>query len=133
MMNETRVFRRGQSAIQFVGLEDYWTPRYDPVMAFEMAHRHLPTVALCHNPDPAMDLARLGADWVLAGHTHGSPLAARMMKSENDQFVAGRYDLGKNRYLYVTRGLGYGRRVNINPRPEITIFTLRDADLHRPQ
>ena len=32
------------------------------------------------------------------------------------------------RYLYVNRGLGYARRMNLNGRPEITLFTLQPAE-----
>ena len=130
MLNESRVFRRGSAAIQFVGLEDLWSSRYDVKRAFEQARRDLPTIALVHNPDAAHDAARHGADLVLAGHTHGSKLQ-RYMPTHTD-FHAGMYPLGDNKHLYVTRGISYGRRVNVNARPEITVFTLRgDSDARR--
>ncbi len=135
MLNESRVFSRGGSSIQFVGLEDYWSRRYDPELAFEVARRHLPTIALCHNPDPAGEIARLGAHWVLAGHTHGrernhddSRLGNMVMPVSRREYFGGHYELADGTHLYVNRGLGYARRVNINSRPEITIFTLRPAE-----
>jgi uncharacterized protein len=132
MMNEPRIFRRGTSAIQFVGVEDYWTPHYNPYLAFDLAHRHLPTIALCHNPDAAIELAEHGADWILSGHTHGSPIPDRkianiFMPTANKHFTAGQYTLENGSRLYVNRGLGYGRRINLNSRPEITVFTLTRA------
>jgi hypothetical protein len=130
MMNEPRVFRRGKAALQFVGLEDYWSPRYDPGLAFEAACDHLPTIALCHNPDAAPELARHGADWVLAGHTHGTAVDEKnfpeaLLPTEQRHFAAGEYALGPGQYLYVNRGLGYGRRTSLNSRPEITVFSLQ--------
>jgi len=125
MLNEWRVFRRGSSAIQFVGLEDLWSSRYDARLAFEGARSDLPTVALVHNPDAAREVARRGADLVLAGHTHGSPLQ-RYMPTHTD-YHAGLYPLGDHKHLYVTRGISYGRRIHTNSRPEITVFTLRNA------
>ncbi len=132
MMNESRIFSRGNSSVQFVGLEDYWSPRYNPYLAFEMSNKDLPTIALCHNPDPALEIARCGADWILAGHTHGTAISDNKLQdfvfsAENKQFAAGEYHLGEDKYLYVNRGIGYGRRFNINSRPEITLFTLRDS------
>jgi len=133
MLNESRTFRRGTAAIQFVGVEDYWTRHFDPALAFEAARPDLPTVALCHNPDAAMSLAGYGADWVLAGHTHGNHfrgtrrLAGLVFPVNHKRFAAGLYTLPGGTKLYVNRGLGYGRRVNLNARPEITLFTLRRA------
>jgi len=133
MLNETRIFRRGSSAIQFVGVEDYWTPRYNPPLAFEMARPHVPTVALAHNPDAAITMARYGADWVLAGHTHGTisrggRIGELVFPTHHKRFSAGYYSLGDQKRLYVSRGLGYGRRVRRNARPEIALFTLRRAE-----
>jgi len=127
MLNEWRVFRRGASAIQFVGLEDLWSSRYDTKRAFEGTRRDLPTVALVHNPDAAGEVARRGADLILSGHTHGSRLQ-RYMPTHTD-YHAGMYPLGDNKHLYVNRGISYGRRSVVNSRPEITVFTLRDANL----
>jgi predicted MPP superfamily phosphohydrolase len=130
MLNETRVFRRNGACLQFVGLEDYWSGRYDPVLAFDSAKRHLPTVALVHNPDAAGDLAACGADWVLSGHTHGTaPKSSlyNLVMPHHRKFYAGKYPLGSDRHLYVTRGIAYGRRKNINSRPEITVFTLKSC------
>ena len=129
MMNESRVFRRGGSVLQFVGVEDYWTEEFNPSLAFEVADKAVPTIGLCHNPDAAPVVARYGAEWVLAGHTHGSPTKDTKFRdivfpTNHKHFVAGLYDLGDGKSLYVNRGLGYGRRVSLNARPEITLFAL---------
>ena len=132
MLNESRIFRRGSAAIQFVGLEDFWTPHYSPALAFELADRNLPTVALCHNPDAALSLAGHGAHWVLSGHTHGNhirdtALSDLIFPVNHKQFAAGLYSLDGGARLYVNSGLGYARRVSLNARPEITLFTLGKA------
>ncbi|HAU36812.1 MAG TPA: hypothetical protein DCX07_03735 [Phycisphaerales bacterium] len=133
MLNESRTFRVGNSLLQFVGVEDYWSPRFNPLLAFEMTMSHIPTVALVHNPDAAVQVAHCGAQWVLAGHTHGSVMpdgrvGGKVLPTANRQFSAGQYSLGDDRHLYVNRGLGYGRRWNLNTRPEVTVFTLRAAE-----
>jgi len=139
MRNEARVFRVGGAEIQFVGLEDYWSGRYDPHLAFEMAGRHLPTIALCHNPDAAHQVAHFGASWVLAGHTHGQKTPDTrfhdlILPTNHKQFAAGHYHLRNGSNLYINRGLGYARRMNLNSRPEITLFELVHAEpAHAPQ
>lgn len=132
MRNEQRIFRRGDAAIQFVGVEDYWTEHYNPPLAFKDAQQHLPTIGLAHNPDAAPALAEHGADWVLSGHTHGNAFSDRRLREllfpvKHRKFAAGSYELGPEKYLYVNRGLGYGRRARSTNRPEITVFTLCPA------
>ena len=129
MRNEPRVFRRGAASLQFVGVDDLWTEHYDPPLAFADAHGHLPTIGLAHNPDAAPALAECGADWVLAGHTHGTAskgtrLGGLVFPVKHRKYVAGHYRLAGEKNLYVNRGLGYGRRVRDNARPEITLFAL---------
>jgi predicted MPP superfamily phosphohydrolase len=131
MRNESRVFHRHGAAIQFVGVEDLWSDHYDPCLAFQHARTDAPTIALCHNPDAAYQVAFYGAQWVLSGHVHGRPLKKEnplrklVLPAKHRDFSAGQYSLGGGHYLYVNRGLGYGRRVLLNARPEITFFTLR--------
>lgn len=129
--NETRVFRRGAGALQFAGVEDYWSPQFNPYLAFDSARADIPIIGLVHNPDAAMQVAHCGAQWVLAGHTHGSRKSdlvnGLVIPSTQPLFVGGEYSLGVGRRLYVNRGLGYARRLSSNSRPEITVFTLESA------
>lgn len=132
MMNESRRFRRKGSTLQFAGVEDYWSGRFDPAAATELTREGHPVVGLCHNPDGAEAMARAGADWVLSGHTHGNANAEGgvydvLRPADHRHFYAGLYPLPGDKMLYVNRGLGYARRFNLNARPEITVFTLRDA------
>ncbi len=129
MNNESHAFRRHGEVLQFVGLEDLWTGRYDAQAAFRKIHADRPTVALCHNPDCAHELAQLGAQWVLAGHTHGKDtrsgkLRETFVPSAFPHYVAGQYHLGEDNHLYINRGIGYSRRQGHEHRPEITLFTL---------
>lgn len=90
-----------------------------------------PAIVLAHNPD----CVAFG-DWcgyrgpVLAGHTHGGqvnlPLVGPpLLPMRDKRLVAGHYDLGDGRRLYINRGLGYLRRFRLGSRPEITLFTLK--------
>jgi predicted MPP superfamily phosphohydrolase len=136
MNNGSSTFRRGGDVLQFVGVQDLWTPHYDPEEAFEKIDLASPVVALVHNPDAAPKLASLGAQWVLAGHTHGKDtrdkaIRRAVMPASHRHFVAGQYALGGNKFLYVNRGLGHSQRHQQNHRPEITLFTLCAIAKHR--
>src|SRR5258707_13896343 len=60
------------AGLQFIGVDDLWSPCFDPVTALAQRASAVPAIALCHNPDAA-DLAVWGdyEGWILAGHTHG--------------------------------------------------------------
>jgi predicted MPP superfamily phosphohydrolase len=98
--------------------------------------RGLPTIVLAHNPDaqdvPIWDGVRC---WSLAGHTHGGQvkppfLPPPILPVDNRRYVAGEYELGRGRTLYINRGLGHLMQVRFNVRPELTLFTLRRAPDH---
>jgi predicted MPP superfamily phosphohydrolase len=132
LRNGCRTFFRGDSAIQFVGLEDYWTPAFDAEAAFEYVDADSPTVALTHNPDAAPQVAAHGADWILAGHTHGKATPPggfwdAVYPTRFRKFVAGEYALGPHR-LYVNRGVGSTLTYRRPHKAEITLFTLCPAD-----
>jgi hypothetical protein len=132
LRNRSRAFFRGQSVLQFVGVEDYWSARCDPQAAMEPADRDWPIIALAHNPDAAPALAVRGADWVLSGHTHGQATPNSrfwdvVYPTRHKEFVAGHYRLGPGRHLYVNRGIGNTPRVRGEHRPEITLLTLGAA------
>jgi len=138
LINESHSFCQGDSMVRFVGLDDLWSPNHAPVVAMSRVPAGQPVIALCHNPDAAPRLAALGADYVLAGHTHGTPMARSALRSlvfavGHGYFISGHYTLPGGAGLYVNRGLGPARRISAEHRPEITLFTLTDrADKARP-
>jgi len=130
LANESRDFFRNGSAVQFVGTEDLWSGRYDADRAFAHTRVAAPAIALTHNPDAAGGLARRGAQWILAGHTHGrrtpnTPLLNALFPTEMRHFVAGQYALGGGSHLYVNTGLSYSWRRGAAGLSEIALFTLR--------
>jgi uncharacterized protein len=129
LRNQHAIFRRGGDAIQFVGVDDMWSDDYSPDAAFAEAEKGVPTVALAHNPDSAHHMIALGAHWVLSGHTHGNAAGVSRLRDavfpvEKKHYHAGCYDIDGG-HLYVNRGLSYARRLQLNKRPEVTVFTLR--------
>ena len=131
--NESHAYRRGRASVQFIGVEDLWTTRYDPEAAFGDCDGDGPTVALCHNPDAAPSLAAAGAQWVLAGHTHGraasnSRVRHMIFPVTHKHLMAGEHCIGKGRYVYINSGLSFRRRSCGLMGPEITVYTMCNAD-----
>ncbi len=130
LRNASRAFFAGKAVLQFLGVEDYWSAQYDPQAAFDLVDYDAPVIALSHNPDGAPQLAALGAQWILSGHTHGNATPNTrfwdvVYPTRHKQFVGGRYGLGRGRNLYVNRGIGNKSRPRCDRLPEITLFTLR--------
>ena len=126
------------SGLKFIGLDDFWSPRFDPapVLAQHTAEslraaKAEPTIVLCHNPDAADEPVWGGYEgWILAGHTHGGQckppfLPPPELPVRNRRYTAGEFGLAGNRRMYISRGVGHLLRVRFNARPEIPIFTLR--------
>jgi predicted MPP superfamily phosphohydrolase len=121
------------AGLQIGGVDDFWTRHFRPAEMMEQFDPQRPALALCHNPDgvdrPEWDAFQ---GWILAGHTHGGQCKAPWLRPpilpvQNKRYVAGAYELAAGRNLYINRGLGYLHRVRFNCRPEITVFTLRQA------
>jgi predicted MPP superfamily phosphohydrolase len=116
--------------LQFVGIDDLWGTNSNPRRALRDLDRSKPSLVLCHNPDGA-DLPIWGgyAGWMLSGHTHGGQvkppfLPAPVLPTKNKRYIAGDYDVGPDRKLYINRGVGHLLPVRFNARPEVTIHTL---------
>jgi predicted MPP superfamily phosphohydrolase len=121
---------RDVDGLQFLGLDDLWSPNCSSQMVSTQIDGTPAALVLCHNPD-AVDGARFSSyrGWILSGHTHGGQckppfFAPPLLPVSNRHYVAGAYDLADGRKLYINRGLGYLMRVRFNARPEVTVFSL---------
>jgi predicted MPP superfamily phosphohydrolase len=117
--------------LTIVGLDDMWSPRWEPEKVMPTLAPEKAALVLCHNPD-AVDRPMWSGyqGWILSGHTHGGQCkppfcTPPLLPINNHRYHAGEIDLGDGRRLYVNRALGYLRRVRFNARPEVTVFTLR--------
>jgi predicted MPP superfamily phosphohydrolase len=45
----------------------------------------------------------------------------------NRRYTRGEFDVGGNRRLYISRGVGHTLQVRFNVRPEVAVFTLTRA------
>lgn len=121
------------AGLQVVGLDDLWSGRFDPALAFADTDPDAATIVLSHNPD-TVDLPGLQdyVGWILAGHTHGGQckppfLPPPLLPVANRRYTAGEFALSGERRMYVNRGVGYVLRVRFNVRPEVTLFRLVQA------
>jgi uncharacterized protein len=129
LRNEALIAR----GLQIVGLEDFWSPRFDPATTLAARDPKAATVVLCHNPDAVdADVWEDYDGWILSGHTHGGQckppfLPPPIVPVRNKRYTAGAFVLSDGRWLYINRGLGHLMRVRFNVRPEITVFELARA------
>ncbi len=130
-----QMLRNSVQAVQgldVIGVDDLWARQSDPASALA-ARTNAAAIVLVHNPDTADKLPWPGyRGWMLAGHTHGGQCRAPflpppLLPVENRRYVAGDVAVDADRRLYISRGVGHLIRARFNVRPEITLFTLRDA------
>jgi uncharacterized protein len=128
-----QVLRDEQVAIEgvdFYGLDDYWTPKFEAKACLRAAKSDRAAICLCHNPDVCDE--PVWGDFrgvILSGHTHGGQckppfLPAPITPVRNKRFQQGFYDVANRNQLFINRGLGHTSPVRFNCRPEITVFEL---------
>lgn len=130
------VLRNQQTVIEglkFAGVDDLWSPCFDPWSAMHGIEPNDPAIVLVHNPDAADHRVWNGfGGWMLCGHTHGGQcvfplIGAPILPVDNRRYVSGEYTLADGRRLYISRGVGYLFRIRFNCPPEITLFKLTRA------
>ena len=121
------------NGLNFIGLDDYYGPNFDPKSVMSQHDDQQANLVLCHNPDVCdLDVWSDYKGWILAGHTHGGQckppfLDPPVLPIKNKKYISGEIDLEDGRTLYVNRALGHLWQVRFNVRPEITLFTLEKA------
>lgn len=133
LRNERMTLSRGEARVTLAGVDDTWTRRTDIDRALSGRDESVPLLVLAHDPSLFPELARRGADLVLAGHTHWGQVAlpfaaARVNLSRlTYRLHAGVYREGKAT-LSIHPGLGTtGPPVRLGAAPEIAIVRLRAA------
>lgn len=134
-----RRFRQdpGTEGLALAGVGDLWVDRPDLGLALRGIPASMPRLLLSHNPDFAEDPQAVRSqervDLMLSGHTHGGQvrvplLGTPFLPSRYGQKYASGLVQGPRWPVYVTRGVGVaGSPVRLGVRPEVTLFTLRQA------
>ena len=115
-----------------VGLNDLASLRFgaQPLLdidrAFKEVKHELPTIVLAHQPKMVEMLENEPYNLMLSGHTHGGqifPFGFLVMLAQ--KYLAGLYQIDKNRQIFVSRGTGYwGPPVRFLAPSEIVVITL---------
>jgi uncharacterized protein len=117
-----------------LGVDDGVTRRHNVPDTIKGASRKGSRIVLTHAPPTIEKLPPNEGLLQLSGHTHGGQLYLAgltdgVFSSVGQPYVRGRYDVGGN-FLYVNRGLGFGRGsplMRLGSEPEVALITLRSA------
>lgn len=139
LCNASATVRRNGARLYLVGLDELWTGRSDPKLAFAGIDPSSPVICLQHNPDAIVQLAEYRWDWMLCGHTHGGQvdfplLGPLFVPVVNREYLRGIFefpsvhagDEGK-RFALVSTGIGYSLPVRWFVQPESIMLTLRQG------
>jgi len=115
---------------EVVGLDDPHIHRSDMRVALRRSRGRF-GLAVVHSPDPAPELAALGYDLIVAGHTHGGqvrlPLVGALVTNSHMPrgLARGLHRLGRA-YLHVSPGIGTSKYAPFRflCRPEATLLEL---------
>jgi predicted MPP superfamily phosphohydrolase len=122
-------------ALEVVGLDDPHIHRGDLRVAPRKSRERF-GLAVVHSPDPAPELAALGYDLIVAGHTHGGqvrlPVVGALVTNSHipRRMASGLTRLGPS-YLHVSQGMGTSKYAPFRflCRPEATLLELGPGDL----
>jgi len=130
LANRRASLSRDGLRMELVGLDDPHIERHDLRVAIRTDSGAL-GIAVVHSPDPAPELAALGYDLILTGHTHGGqvrmPLVGALVTNST---IPTRLCMGMSRvgrtYLHVSPGLGTSKFAPFRflCRPEATVLDL---------
>jgi uncharacterized protein len=132
LSNQVVTLKRSSAQLHIAGVDDIWAQRdrLNEVLAALPAKGA--AILLAHEPDFADTSAATGRfDLQLSGHSHGGqihiPFMKRVLPPLAYKYPLGQYQVG-SMIQYTNRGLGSsGIPIRFNCRPEITIFTLKNA------
>lgn len=123
--------RADVQGLQVLGMDDFWTERFDGAGTMALLDPARPALVLCHNPDVCdLDIWGDYQGWILCGHTHGGQckppfLPPPLLPVRNRRYTRGEFSLPGGRNLHISAGVGYLRKVRFNVRPDVVLFTLQ--------
>ena len=132
--NKTKKIPYKDTFINICGLGEYTLGKCLPGIAYKDYDPHFPGIILAHNPDSMPLLVDYPGDVVLSGHTHGGQINLpwiwkKLTLLENRYFKKGLF-LIKNKWLYISRGVGSLIQFRWFATPEIVLITLKGNHEH---
>lgn len=124
-------WERAGVSLRIAGLDDLQQGQPDPGKAgLDQPHEAF-TLLLAHQPDVLL-ASPLHFDLLLCGHTHGGQIrlpglgAPVRHTRQGAAFVQGLVRLPRQRYVYISRGIGTGLlKLRLNCPPELPVIVLR--------
>lgn len=111
--NEWKELKTPAGSFALAGTDDQWMESYDLGKAMDGIPADLPVILLTHNPDAVLDDRALGADIILAGHTHGGQVRLPWIGAVSPipniigrKYDRGMFSLPKETLLIVSHGAG---------------------------
>lgn len=129
--NETQIIPIRGSNLNISGLGEYTLGKCLPAKAFANYDSQYPGIVLAHNPDSLPLLKDFPGDVVLCGHTHGGQINLpwiwkKFTLLEDMRFKKGLFRI-KEKWVYITRGVGGMMQFRWFARPEIVKIQLEGA------
>jgi uncharacterized protein len=132
LSNQVVTLNRSLAQLHIGGVDDVWAQRDHLNEVLDALPSTGAAILLAHEPDFADTSAATGRfDLQLSGHSHGGqihiPFMKRVLPPLAYKYPFGQYQVG-SMIQYTNRGVGSsGIPIRFNCRPEITIFTLKNA------
>ena len=132
LQDESLVFRKGDEAINIIGLHDLAGHRFgllkpDIKKAFANVDENLAQVLLAHQPRQTLSLEDAKPDLILSGHTHGGQIFPfHFLVRLAQPFLSGLYKMNDKTQIYVSNGTGFwGPPLRVLAPSELTLITLK--------
>ena len=132
-------FIHRSAEIRFVGVDDSLEGMPSVRTAFRGVTNETFNVVVSHSPDIIPEVSLKPYQLILCGHTHGGQFCVPGIGAfytntrEGRKYAQGLYQLGREQYAYVTRGIGEGIvKWRLFCPPEAVLITLKHQWLDRP-
>jgi|SRR5579859_62629 len=132
--NDGHRVRAGGQSLWIAGCDSAWAGHADMEAAMVGKRPGEACLALIHEPDLAFEARQLGADLILAGHTHGGqvrfPLVGALYTLRMDPriAIAAGFQRIEEALLHITTGLGHTIPLRFGCPPEVVWLECAPAD-----
>ncbi len=117
LFNESIIITKEGQRFNLVGLSDfigvYYDASPDAKKAFSQIENNLATILLLHRPSWIKFVLHYPFNLVLSGHHHGGQLSKLgllpVIIQHRPKYLYGKHQLGEDRFLYISNGIGYSR------------------------